>query len=114
MTSIVVLFPKIDDAKSIKNLLIKCGFQVSAVCSTGAQAIAAVEELNDGIVVCGYKYMDMMYSELHTLLPRGFEMLLMASKQVLTECQDNDIVCLTMPLKVHEMVDTVNMMVQSN
>lgn len=113
MTNVVVVFPKIEDAKGIKNLLMRSGFSVVSVCTTGAQAISVIEDLNDGIVICGYKYLDMMYSELHDYLPKGFEMLLMASQHILTECVNNDIVCLSMPIKVHELIDTVSMMIQN-
>lgn len=113
MTNIIVVFPKIEDAKSIKNLLLRNGFNVTGVCTTGTQAISQADELNDGIVICSYKMMDMLYSELHDLLPLGFEMLLMASQHYLSECLGNDIVCLGMPLKVHDLLSTVSMMVEN-
>lgn len=110
MTNIIVALPKLEDAKGIKNVLVRSGFQVTGCCSTGAQAISQADGLHDGILICSYKLTDMMYSELHECLPRGFEMLLMASQRVIQECYGNDIVCLTMPLKVNDLVSTVNMM----
>ena len=112
MTSIIVVLPKLEDAKGIKNVLVRSGFQVTAVCTTGAQAISQTDELNDGIVICSYKLMDMVYSELRECLPDGFEMLLMASQNLIQDCYGNDIVCLSMPLKVHDLIDTVSMMVE--
>ena len=53
MANIIVVFPKIEDAKNIRNLLVRYGFSVSAVCTTGAQAISTADGLDDGIVVCG-------------------------------------------------------------
>ena len=61
MTNIIVAFAKIDDAKSIKNILVKNGFQVTAVCTSGAQALSYADEFHDGIVICGYRLADMMY-----------------------------------------------------
>lgn len=113
MTNIIVVFPKMEDAKSIRNLLIRNGFNVTGVCTTGTQAISQADGLNDGIVICGYKMTDMLYSELHDLLPLGFEMLLMASQHYLSECLGNDIVCLGMPLKVHDLLSTVSMMAEN-
>ena len=110
MTNVIVLFPKIEEAKSIRNLLVRHGFLVSAVCSTGAQALAAASNLGDGIVVCGYKYPDMIYSELHACLPPHFEMLLVVSQQVLNECIGNDIMCVAMPIKVHHLLNTLELM----
>lgn len=110
MINIIVVLPKLDDAKSIKNILVRSGFQVSGICTTGAQAISQADGLHDGIVICSYKLADMMYDHLHECLPPGFELLLMASQTVINECYGNDIVCLSMPLKVNDLVSTVNMM----
>ena len=110
MTNIIVLFPKIEDAKNIRNLLVRHGFQVPAVCTTGAQALASANGLGDGIVVCGYKYPDMMYSVLQDCLPSHFEMLLVASQRVWSEYGREGIVCVSMPLKVHELLSTLEMM----
>ncbi|MDE5679840.1 MAG: ANTAR domain-containing protein [Lachnospiraceae bacterium] len=113
MVNIVVVFPQQENARSIRNILVKNGFHVVGVCVTGTQAVSQMDGLNGGIVVCGYKMADMLYSQLHELLPTGFEMLLMASGQHLNECLGNDIVCLSMPLKVHELVSTVGMMAEN-
>ena len=113
MSSIIVVFPKIEDAKIIKNLVIRNGFEVAAVCTTGGQAAAVIEELDEGIVVCGYKFSDMFYSHLHDCLPELVDMLLVASPRVLNECLDNDIVCLSMPIKAYDLLNTVEMMLQN-
>lgn len=113
MTNIIVVFPKADDAKNIKNLLVRNGFAVAAVCTTGAQALSQADGLNEGIVICSYKLVDMVYRELNELLPPGFEMLLMASSHYLEECRGNDIVCLAMPLKVHDFISTVSMITEN-
>lgn len=111
MTNIIVLFSKIEDAKNIRNLLVRHGFRVPLVCTTGAQALAGANSLGDGIVVCGYKYPDMMYAELADCLPPHFEVLLMASQRVLSECAGSGIMCVAMPLKVQDLLNTLEMMV---
>ncbi len=110
MTNVIVLFPKIEEAKSVRNLLVRHGFQVPAVCTTGAQALAQADALGDGILVCGYRYADMMYSELHDCLPPHFEMLLVASKRVWDDCIGNDIVCVSTPIRVQDLLNTLEMM----
>ena len=112
MTNIIVVLPKLEDAKGIKNVLVRNGFSVTGVCTTGAQAISQSDGLNDGIVVCSYKLMDMVYTELYDCLPSGFEMLLMASNHLLSECEGSGIVCLSMPLKVGDLLSTIGMMVE--
>ena len=39
-------------------------------------------------------------------------MLLMASQNLISECYGNDIVCLSMPLKVNDLINTVSMMAE--
>ena len=110
MTRIIVVFPKIEDAKAIRNLLTRNGFAVEAVCSTGAAAIQAAEQLNDGIVLCGYKMPDMMYSELRDCLPAEFELLLLSSRNHLAEVKGDGVVCVEMPLKLYELLSTLSML----
>lgn len=110
MVNIIVALPKIDDARGIRSILIKNGFNVTGVCTTGAQILSQIDGWNDGIIICGYKMNDMMYSELHDCLPAGFDMLLMASQRAMNDCLDNNIVCLAMPFKVHDLIETVSMM----
>ena len=112
MTNIIGVLPKLDDAKGIKNVLVRGGFQVTGVCTTGAQAISLADGLNDGIVICSYKLMDMVYSQVYECLPAGFEMLIMASAHLLSECEGSGIVCLSMPLKVGDLLSTVGMMAE--
>lgn len=112
MTNIIVAFAKIDDAKSIKNILVKNGFQVTAVCTSGAQALSYADEFHDGIVICGYRLADMICVDVQENLPKGFEIVVMASQRVLAEISGTNIMGLAMPLKVHELVSTVNMMSQ--
>lgn len=110
MLSIIIAFPKIEDATIIKNTLIHNGFDVNGVCTTGSQVISIANNLDSGIVISGYRFKDMHYSELNNYLPKGFEMLLIASPTKLEECTDNNIVCLSLPIKKNDLMNTLQMM----
>lgn len=110
MPSIIIAFPKIEDATNIKNALVRNGYEVNATCTTGAQVVTIANDLDDGIVICGYRFSDMHYSQLNGYLPKGFEMLLIASANKLEECTDNNIVCLSMPIKMTDLMNTLQMM----
>lgn len=110
MYSIIVGFPRIEDANNIRNVISRNGFTVTDACTTGAQVVSLANDLDEGIVVCGYRFSDMHYSELNNYLPKGFEMLLVASPEKLEFCQDNNIVCLPMPIKIHDLLNTLQMM----
>lgn len=113
MFSIIIAFPKVEDSKAIKNVLIRAGYEVEAVCTTAAQVIANANELDRGIVVSAYRFTDMFYHDLNNYLPRGFEMLLVASQAKLEDCTDNNIVCLGKPIKVHDLLNTIDMMMNN-
>lgn len=111
MTNIVVVFPKLEDAKNLKNLLVRNGYDVAAVCTTGAQAVHCADGLVNGILLSAYKLPDMMYSELKEYLPPGFDMLLLASRNHLSECAD--VVTLPMPFAVRDLLNTMDMISQA-
>lgn len=110
MTNIIVAFPKQDTARNIKKILMQNGHHVDAVCTTGAKALQNANELDGGILVCGYRFADMMYTELHEYLPPQFEMLLVASPGNCGERDVENLVCLSTPLKINELLQTVEMM----
>ena len=110
MNGIIVVFPKIEDGKSVRNLLVRYGYEVTAVCTQGAQVLNYIDTMNDGIIISGYRFPDMYYLDLKHSLTPGFDMLLMASQRVCGECMDHEIVCVTMPLKVQDLISTVEMM----
>ncbi len=113
MTDMIIVFPKLEDGKQLRNLLMKNGFSVSGVCTTGAQAMQSIDGLEDGLIVCGYKLKDMMFMDLYSCLPPYFDMLLIASKTHWNECEDDNIVCLPLPIKVHDFLQTVGKMIEN-
>ena len=103
-------FSKLEDAKKIKNLLNRNGYNDILACNSASQVIAAANENDGGIVLCGYRLPDMHYRELYGYLPREFRMLLAASPARLQECTSGDIMCLSMPFHIYELVNTIETM----
>lgn len=112
MTNIIVVLPRLEDAKGVKNILVRNGFKVTGICTTGAQAISQADGLDGGIIVCSYKMADMLYSQLQECLPYGFELLLLASRSLLNECRGSGVMSLAMPLQVNDLISTVGMMAE--
>lgn len=109
MSSIVIALPKIEDAKKIRGILGRYGFSVAAVCTLASHALAAVSELDGGILICSERLSDMNCRDLNECLPKYFDMLLLASKRMEQEVPDS-VLSLEMPVKVCDLVNTVNMM----
>lgn len=79
MSTLIVAFPKLEEAKAVRNLLIHRGFDVAVPCTSGAQAINQADTLSDGIIICGYKLSDnMVYTELYEYKPKTHLQLLMS------------------------------------
>lgn len=110
MNGIIVAFQKQEDAISIKNILVRNGYKVSSVCTTGTHVLAAADDYNDGIVVCGYKITDMLYYQLRESLPKEFEMLVLASPAKFEGEQYEGVVNVAMPLKIYDLINTVEML----
>ncbi len=108
MLSIIVAFPKLDDANKIKNILVKNGYEVALSCNNAAQIINMCSKLDEGMIICGYKLADMIYTELFGYLPAGFSMILLASAKKLADCYEPDIVKVAMPLKINELVKSID------
>ena len=107
MTGLIVVFPNKDNATNIRNLLARGGMDVIGVCTTGAQAMHYADTVD------GYRMKDMMYTQLREYLPESFEMLLVASQDKWSSGDVEGIVGLSTPIKVYDLLNTVNMMLQS-
>lgn len=113
LTNIVVAFSKRENAVNIRNILARSGVEVSAVCLTGAKVLQHAEMWSQGIVICGSRLQDMPYTELKELLPDGFDILLIASSDRWIGSLPEGIVGLPSPLKVYDLINTLEMMCQA-
>ena len=110
MIGIIVVFPKKENAINIRNLLVRNGVNVTGVATTGAQAMHYADTVDEGIVVCGYKLKDMMYTDLREYLPESFDMLLVASQDKWSDGLAQGVMGLSMPIKVYDLMNTIEMM----
>lgn len=113
MSGVIVVFPKKETATSIRNILVRGGIEIAGICTTGAQALQSADDFDSGIIICGYKMPDMIYSELRECLPESFEMLLIASPDKWSEELIKGVVGLPTPVKVFDLLNTVEMILQT-
>ena len=85
--SIVVAFSKIEDAKKIRTILNRQGFEVTEICTTGAGVLSCMSHLDAGILVCGYRLPDMNYYDILDAKSEYFEMVLIASENKAVEAE---------------------------
>ena len=112
MVSVIVAFPALENGKRIKNILVQHGFHINAVCTAGAQVLQHADRSDRGVVVCAARLQDMMCSQLREYLPACFEMLVLAGPGSWEEPMEHT-GYMPMPFKVYELVNTLEMTVQS-
>ncbi|MCI9594080.1 MAG: ANTAR domain-containing protein [Lachnospiraceae bacterium] len=113
MDNIIVAFSNPEDGKKIKSILARSGFSVRALCTTASQVLGVCENIKSGILISGFRFPDMLYEELRECLPDSVDLLLLASPSHWTHPAPSGCVYLPMPLKVHELINTLEMMVQA-
>lgn len=113
MSNIIVAFSKRENAVNIRNILVKSGFEVSAVCQTGAKVLQYAEMWDDGIVVCADRMQDMHYTQMREYLPEGFEILLIAPSGKWPDGLPDGVVGLPSPIRIYDLVNTIEMICQT-
>lgn len=110
MFSIIISLPKLEDGHKLSTAFQRNGYEIDAVYNNASAVLSLVNELDEGIVICGYRLPDMHYAELRDCLPKNFQLLLLASPQKISECDTTGIMCLAFPLKMRELFDTIDLM----
>ncbi len=109
MTGVIIAFPKAEVGKKIKAILVRSGYTVAGVYTSGSQVVQGVGDLDDGIVITSYRLPDMIYRELREDLPPGFRMIALTSPEQWADNGDDGVISLSLPLKVHELLSTLEM-----
>ena len=109
MAGIIVAFSKADEGQNIRKLLMKNGYNVTCVCTSGAQVIAACDNLKSGVIVCGYKFADMIYADIWEETSDNFEMVMLVSPTMGYDTRIREISILHMPVKVKDLINSVEM-----
>ena len=73
MGSILIVFPKIEDAKHIRDLLYRRGLESAGVFTTASAVLSQTHQLDGGVVICSSRIKDMHYTQLAEYLPDYFE-----------------------------------------
>ncbi len=105
---IIIVLPKMEDAKRIRKILISHGFEDAVPCNTASAALIEANADIRGLVISGCRLPDMHYSQLKECLPAGFEFLLLGSANAVSAA-DSSIMSVTMPLRDYDFVNTGEM-----
>ena len=115
MGIVIIAFPasKAKTAGKIKEILNSYGFQDTINVTNGNEALQYMGELDAGILICQVKLSDMYYTEMLAFMPQNFEMLLLDSDVNIYASREENVVSVSMPVKVREFIETVHMMMNA-
>lgn len=108
MRVIIVVLPKFEDAKKIRKILLGHGFSHVFACPSASAALLTASQHTYGFILSGYHLADMYYLDLYDNLPKYFELVLMGKADTVAEAASG-ILSLTTPLKIHDLVNTAEM-----
>lgn len=114
MNHILVAFAGEKTRQRMTDIFESTGIRVSASCSSGAEVLRWCGRMGGGVVLSGYRLMDMMADELFENLPQGFSMLLLATEMELESCNHDGICKLSAPVQRSELVDSVRMLLDQS
>jgi len=105
MVNIIVVFRNHSDASAIRNLLVRNGHNVVAVCTSGYAVIQLIDQMegSDGLVVSGLRYEDMTYRDLLADLPDSYQMMIMASQSALGSISESNVIRIPMPVRAYDL-----------
>ena len=113
MASIIAAFSKPQDAGNIRAILRKNGYEPVFACTSGAQVLAMGREFKRRDRSLRLPLEDMVCEESRLPAPSSFDMLLIASPAKWSKRDTEGMICLSMPLKVHELLSTIEMMLEA-
>lgn len=109
MKGIIIAFSREEDGKNVKKALERNGYEDMILCTTPAQALQEAAIMEEGILICGVRLKDMHCSGLREYLPPAVELLVIGTEARLSNCPP-DIMTVSAPVRVYELVNTVGMM----
>ena len=111
MSMILLAFPGEKTSKKIRSILMHKGFDDVRIMSSGGEALRELSEHSAGLIICPVRMRDMDYTELIRRKSTPFyDVLLMDSAKNIYGRKEEDVVALTAPIKLTDLISTVDMM----
>lgn len=111
MRSIIVAFTDHPAAQKIRTILMYNGFNVSGVCTSGAQVLNLAGRLQDGgVILCSYRFNDMSTAFLAEQLSEEYDFLVLRHPGDAPFERGSGIYSLQLPLQKSDLLDSLRML----
>ena len=112
MVKIIVAFTDATRCAQYAAVLEESGLEVYRRCSSGGEALRALNQCQDGVIVCGARLKDFTADELAYDAEGRAQVLVAAKAEQLSLCEHPSIFRLPAPFSRGELVSAVNMLLQ--
>lgn len=110
MDRIVIAFGNDNNRNRIADILEAGGFSPKKLCKTGKEAIRTIRNMGGGIVICGYKLIDMTADDLSYDIGDIGSVLVVATPAMLELCENEGLCKIPSPIKRNDLISSVRMM----
>ena len=104
---IIVIFPKAEAGKKVRDILIRAGYHDVKTCTTIAAARSFAQTFEEGLIIAYYRLPDESAIQLYEDLYAGFQMIITGPADVLEDYARDDVLMLAMPFHKSELLSTV-------
>lgn len=107
MSRILTAFAREESREAVNTMLERCGMPPYVSFRSGAEIIRAVHKLGGGVVICGYRLLDMTVNELAENLSGQATLLVIAKAALLSGVEAENVRALPAPLTRAQLAETV-------
>ena len=104
---IIVIFPKAETARAIRDVLIRAGYHPIKIGTSAAAARAFLRTFEEGIIIAYYRLADESASHLAEDLDPGFSMIMVGPADVFDDYAYDDVLMLAAPFHKNVLISTV-------
>lgn len=112
MNRLIVAFENKSVQAKIVEMLDNGGLAVRCCYHSGAEVIRAINQIDSGVIVCGYKLRDMTAEYLSRDLGDAATMLVVAPNSQLELCENEEVFTLPTPVSANTLCGSVRMLLQ--
>ncbi len=104
---IIVIFPKAEAAKKVRDILIRSGYHDVKMGTSAAAARTFSQTFEEGLIIAYHRLPDESAAEVYADLSAGFQMIIVGPADAFEDYMHGDVLMLAAPFRQSELISTV-------
>lgn len=113
MRRVIIAFQSQENCIKIRDVLVREGLLVEGICHAGSQVINMVNKIDDVLLICGKKLIDMSSMSLLELLPEETDVLMLLPPSQIESSWREGVFTLPLPVNRSDLINTVSMIFET-